>query len=372
MPHAHVSSRDLLPRDLLRCRRNGPRLHGISKTMSPHDLEITEPGASGGIGLHASKETRRDMSDVAPPDVSVIVVTHNNESLIVGCLRAIHAGIVRNSYEVIVVDNDSTDGTLAAIPDDLKPWRVIALEKNIGFAQANNAGIEVCRGRLVALVNSDAFPDPGSIDRLVEAIDKLPHAGIVGARLRYPSGRPQPSVGRFPSLTGGLWVALFLHRMPLSARLNIGVCAHPSLYRARQRVDWVTAAFCVARREVGYLPAGGFMYGEDIEWALACSQAQLQVWLEPAATAVHIGRASVDQSQSPGFAQERRAQFELEWFARRGLLVQLAARVVLVVHALLRLILYGGLAALRGRRDGHMGEYTALLRAALARHPSRT
>jgi GT2 family glycosyltransferase len=321
--------------------------------------------------LHPSEEIRHAASDAAAPDVSVIVVTHNNESLIVGCLRAIRTGIARNTYEVIVVDNDSIDGTLAAIPDDLKPRRIIALEENIGFARANNVGIEACRGRLVALVNSDALPDPGSIDRLVEAIDELPRAGIVGARLRYPTGRPQPSVGRFPSLMGGLWVALFLHRMPLSARLNIGVSAHRSLYRARQRVDWVTAAFCVARREVGYLPAGGFMYGEDIEWALACRQTHLQVWLEPAATAVHIGRASVDHSQSPGFAQERRAQFELEWFARRGRHAQLAARGVLVAHALSRLILYGGLATLRGRRGGQVDEYTALLRAALVRRPSR-
>jgi GT2 family glycosyltransferase len=305
------------------------------------------------------------------PDASVIVVTHNNESLILDCLSAINAGVARHSHEVILVDNNSTDGTLAAIPGDLKPRHVIALERNVGFAQATNAGIEASRGRLVVLINSDAFPDPGGIDRLIEAIDELPRAGIVGACLRYPTGRPQPSVGRFPSLMGGLWVALFLHRMPLSARLNIGVSAHPSLYRARRRVDWVTAAFCVARREVGHLPAGGFMYGEDIEWALACSQAQLEVWLEPAATAVHIGRASVDQSQSPGFAQERRAQFELEWFARRGRLVQLVARGVLVMHALLRLIVYGGLSVLRGRRGGHMGEYTTLLRAALARRPSR-
>ena len=304
-----------------------------------------------------------------PPEVSVIVVTHNNESLIADCLRAIRNGLQLHSYETIVVDNDSTDGTLAAIPEDLKPWRVIALEANVGFAQANNAGIEASRGRLMVLVNSDAFPDHGSIDRLIKAIDELPRAGIVGGRPRYPTGEPQPSVGRFPSLTGGLWVALFLHRLPLTARLDIGISAHPSLYRARRRVDWVTAAFCVARREAGHLPAGAFMYGEDIEWACACRQAGLEVWLEPAATAIHIGRASVDQSQDPGFAQRRRVQFEMVWFARRGRLAQLAARGVLVVHALLRLAVYGGLAALRRHRDRRVGENTTLLRVALSRHP---
>jgi N-acetylglucosaminyl-diphospho-decaprenol L-rhamnosyltransferase len=323
------------------------------------------------MGLHAPEETRRDMSDVVRPDVSIIVVTHNNESLIVDCLRAIHAGIGLNSYEVIVVDNDSTDGTLAAIPNDLKPRHVIALEKNVGFAQANNAGIEAGRGRLVALVNSDAFPDRGSIDRLIEAIDELPHAGIVGGCLRYATGRPQPSVSRYPSLLSGLWVALLLHRLPLTARLNIGVNAHPTQYSTRHQVDWVSAAFCIARREAGHLPAGAFMYGEDVEWAFACREAGLEVWFEPTATAVHIGRASVDQSRTPGFAQERRAQFELAWFARKGRPAQLGARGVLVLHALVRLIIYGALSALRRRWDRRMTEHTTLLLAALSRHHAK-
>jgi GT2 family glycosyltransferase len=302
------------------------------------------------------------------PEASVIVVTHNNESLITDCLSSVEAAIRVNSYEVIVVDNGSTDGTLPAIRAQGRATRIIALERNAGFASANNAGIEASRGRLIVLVNSDAFPDPGSIDRLIAAIDELPDVGIVGGRLRYPTGEQQPSVGRFPSLLGGLWVALLLHRLPFTARAGIGVSAHPALYRKRRRVDWVTAAFCVARREAGRLPAGGFMYGEDVAWALECSRAGLEVWFDPAATAVHIGRASVDRSQEPGFAERRRAQFELEWFSRRGHLARLAARGVLLVHALVRVAVYGGMCALRLRRDPRVQENAALFRAALSRH----
>jgi GT2 family glycosyltransferase len=310
-------------------------------------------------------------ADVTEPDASVIVVTHNNESLIADCLTSIEEAVQLHPYETIVVDNGSTDATLAAIPSDAGNRRVIPLGRNAGFAAANNAGIQASRGRLIVLVNSDAFPDPGSIDRLIEAIDELPRAGIVGGRLRYPSGKQQPSVGRFPSLLGGLWVALFLHRLPLTGRTGIGISAHPALYRSRRRVDWVTAAFCIARRESGPLPSEAFMYGEDVAWALACRHAGLGVWFDPAATAIHIGRASVDQSRDLGFAQRQRAQFELEWFARRGRLVQLAARAVLVVHALTRLAVYGGLGALRGKRDRRVIENAGLLRAALSRHHAR-
>jgi GT2 family glycosyltransferase len=305
-------------------------------------------------------------ADVARPDASVIVVTHNNAALIADCLRAIMAGVGPRSHEVILVDNASADGTLEAIPGELSPTRAIALHENIGFAAANNVGIDASRGRMIVLVNSDAFPDPGSIDRLIAAIDGLPQAAIVGGRLRYPDGRLQPSFGTFPSLTGGAWVALFLHRMPILGRAGIGVAAHPALYKSSRRVDWVTAAFCVARREIGPLPTGTFMYGEDVEWAFASRSRGLEVWLDPAATATHIGRASVDQSQDRGFAQRQRAQFELAWFARRGRLTLLAARGVLVAHALLRMALYRILATANARPD-RVSEYRILLGAALGK-----
>src|SRR5436190_14522057 len=180
-------------------------------------------------------------------DASVIVVTHNNESLLARCLDAIERGIVAHRYEVIVVDSGSTDRTVELAREDGRAQHVITLSENVGFAAANNAGIVQSHGRLLMLVNSDAFPDPGSIDRLIEVADEVPQAGIIGGALRDPSGALQPSVGRFPSLFGGLWVALMLHRAPVLGRLDVGVNAHPAQYRQRRRVEWATAAYCIAR-----------------------------------------------------------------------------------------------------------------------------
>jgi hypothetical protein len=158
-------------------------------------------------------------------------------------------------------------------------------------------------------------------------------------------------------------VALGLHRLPIASRAGIGIHAHHSLYLERRKVDWVTAAFCIARRGAGELPEGAFMYGEDVEWARAAAG---EVWVEPAARAVHIGRASVAASQAVGFAQRRRVEFELTWFSRRGPGAILAARGVIALHALVRLAVGVPLAAVGRSSARDRAECLALLRAALA------
>ncbi len=293
-------------------------------------------------------------------ELSVLVVTHNNRELIARCLDAIFAS--RRDAQVIVIDNASSDGTLAVVADGAWPVEVLALEANAGFAKAVNAGWQRARGRYVALVNSDAFVDPDCLPALARALGSRPQAGIVGARLRYADGRHQASAGTFPSLRSELWVALFLHRVPGLSRAGIGYLADPKLYSRPRLVDWVSAAVCAARNEVGPLPESRFMYGEDVEWAAAARAAGWEVWIEPAETAMHISAASVTESQAAGFAQRTRAQFELEWFPR----AQLRVRAVLVVHALARVVIYAGSGMLRGRRDRRVGEYLALLRAALS------
>jgi GT2 family glycosyltransferase len=299
------------------------------------------------------------------PELSVVVVTYNNRQIIRRCLEAIFASDGLYDLEVLVVDNASTDGTLDAVAAGEWPLQVIAMDTNAGFARAVNRGLERASGRYFALVNSDAFVDPGCLRAFTRTLDERRRAGIVGATLRYESGRHQPSAGTFPSLLGDLWVALFLHRVPLLSRTGIGFLADPALYRRARRVDWVSAAVCAARAELAPLPDSRFMYGEDVEWAAAARADGWEVWVEPSATAVHLSATSVAESQSAGFAQRRRVQFELDWFARRGAGAQVLARAVLVIHALARVILYSGCRALRGRRDARVGEYLVLLRAAV-------
>lgn len=280
------------------------------------------------------------------PIVSVIIVTYNNAAIIQRCLESAKRAAAASTNEILLIDNGSTDGTVELTQRFDSDIRIVALESNQGFAQANNVGMSLAKGRFIALVNSDAFPDPGSIDRLRYTIEQDRRIGIVGARLRYGSGALQPSAARFPSLLGNLWLALFLHRAPVISRVPVAVLAHRTFYQNTRTVDAVYASFCLARREVGPLPTSSFMYGEDVQW---CHQAQrrgLRVVVEPAATGVHLAGSSVRSSQAAGFAQTRRVATQLQWFEGRGLAAQLLARMTLATHALVRLGVYGAASAI--------------------------
>ena len=300
--------------------------------------------------------------------MSVIVVTFNDATLVQQCLRAVKQSVNDYVAEILIVDNASTDSTVRCVHDFASEVGIITLDRNIGFAAANNVGLQRARGRYVALVNSDAFPDPGSVDRLMRRADSDATIGLVGGRLRYPSGRQQPSAGRFPSLLGNLAVALFFHRLPLVSRFELSVFANPAHYNQARRADWVSGAFCLARRQVGPLPTAGFMYGEDVEWAWQARDAGFQTWIEPSATAVHLVAGGSTSVRSAQLRQTRRAEFDLRWFRRKGPCATACARAVMGVHALLRIGLYTVALPVRPRwARENVAEFRGLLRAALGR-----
>jgi N-acetylglucosaminyl-diphospho-decaprenol L-rhamnosyltransferase len=308
-------------------------------------------------------------SDGTSVDVSVIVVTFNNEAIISRCLEAIRQSVRTHVAEVLVVDNSSTDGTVQVVTENARGATVIPLERNVGFAVANNVALERARGRYVALVNSDAFPDPGAIDRLIHRADCDPKIGLVGARLRYASGRWQPSAGCFPSLRNDLGVALLLHRVPITSRLRLSVLADPAHYTRAHRVDWVSGAFCLARPSVGPLPTAGFMYGEDVEWAHQAGERGYETWIEPCATAVHLGGGATGSVVAAQMRQRRRIEFELRWFGSRGRWPTVGARLIMALHAVIRIGLYVAILPVRPRSaSAGIAEFGALLRGA-ARPP---
>ena len=157
-------------------------------------------------------------------DVSVVIVSYESRPLLARCLAALAADTGRvATREIIVVDQASPDGTADWLAAEHPDVRVVALPQNVGFGAGNNRGAEVASGRLLLLLNSDAYVRPGAIDELVRFADARPAAGIVGPRLLWPDGRLQRSCRRFPTVfrlaTEYLYLRKIAPRSPHPQRL---------------------------------------------------------------------------------------------------------------------------------------------------------
>ncbi len=133
------------------------------------------------------------------PEISVIIVNWNTRDLLIQCLRSLK-DTVKSAYDVWVVDNASTDGSVAAVQEQFPYVHIIANSENAGFVQANNQALSRCQGRYALLLNSDTEALPNSMDETVEFMETHPNAGILGVRLLNPDRTFQASYTVFPTL----------------------------------------------------------------------------------------------------------------------------------------------------------------------------
>jgi N-acetylglucosaminyl-diphospho-decaprenol L-rhamnosyltransferase len=279
------------------------------------------------------------------PDVSVIIVSWNTRALTTGCLASLPAGAGTATWDAWVVDNASSDDSLAVIRRDFPHIHLIANTDNVGFAAANNQGIRACAGRYLLLLNSDTVVAPGSLATLVAFADAHPRAGVVGPRLVNPDGSFQTGPTPFPSL----WTE-FLSVTGIGRRLTYRgyPSRRPSASTAAQSTDYVVGACMLARHEaveqVGGLDESYFMYSEEPDWCWRMRQAGWETWYTPDAVVTHFGGQSTSQVREAMLVALYRSKVRFFRQHRSTLsaacltaLFMIASRVRRVVRALLAL-----------------------------------
>ena len=138
---------------------------------------------------------------MSPVKLSILIVTWQSGADVEPCLDSIHS---RREFEVVVVDNASTDETRERLAG-YHHLRVIANRRNLGYARASNQGLAVCRGEYVLLLNPDAKLEPGSLDLLVDHLDARPEHAAVAPQLLNPDGTLQHSVRGLPTPAAVFW-----------------------------------------------------------------------------------------------------------------------------------------------------------------------
>jgi GT2 family glycosyltransferase len=246
---------------------------------------------------------KRGTSTVRIPDdlydASIAIVSLNTRDVLRECLKSVDRESNGLQVEVLVVDNGSSDGSPAMVATEFPHVRLIRSSVNLGFGVANNLAIEAARGRYVVLLNSDAFLCQGSLRLAVETMDRSPQVALAGGRLMGRDLSPQPSARMFPHVITDAFVltglAAKFPKSPIFGRFD-RTWADPA---KPSQVDWVPAAFSIARtevlRQVGLFDPRFFLYMEEVDLCRRVKAKGYQIWYWPDIRVVHIGGESSRQ-----------------------------------------------------------------------------
>ena len=247
---------------------------------------------------------------MSAPDLSLVIVSFNTRDLLAECLASLPVAAVGLTWEAVVVDNDSRDGTVEMVRERFPETILIEAGENLGFARATNLGLVHARGRILCWLNPDCVASPASLLGLVNHLDAHAGVGAAGPRLTFPDGRVQPSAQAFPGVTRVLYHFLGLRALPgvdwLSPLLRRVARWTGPMIRSYfeslapglepRSVDWLSGACLAARADdaaaVGPLDEGYFMYCEDTDWCHRLHSRGLEVSYLPALVVVHYVGAS--------------------------------------------------------------------------------
>lgn len=223
--------------------------------------------------------------------VDVVVVSYNSSGTLRRCVEGLAP---RDGVTVFVVDNMSSDGTLASI-DDL-PVVQLPQQRNGGFAFGCNAGWRVGSSPYVLLLNPDAVIDTASLEALVDVLDRNPSTGMAVPRIVNDDGTLEYSQRRFPRLVSTFSQAFFAHRLFPQASWTDELVRDAEAYETETSPPWASGACMLLRRSVlvdlDGLDEGFFLYGEDVDLCRRVRQAGWDIRYDPRATCGHVGGAS--------------------------------------------------------------------------------
>ena len=289
--------------------------------------------------------------EIARYDVSIIIVSWNTREILRDCLASISQQ-THASHEVIVVDNASTDGTQRMVMEEFPDITFIANTENVGFAAANNQGLEIAKGAKLLLLNPDTIILDGAIDRMINWLDAHPDTGCVGCQVWEDKttiqhtcfADPHPlnlAIGEFNLYRLARWVPMF------------GRPEYTGWDRKEVReVDVVSGMFMLVPRAVfeaiGPMDEAFFVYSEEADWCRRIRDAGWRCVFAPVARILHLegGSKSTVQIRSRMYVQMQKSKtiYVRKHYGRIG---EWSARTIFVLGALTRGAIFGLLSLVR-------------------------
>ena len=281
------------------------------------------------------------------PDLTISIISYNTSDLLKGCLNSVYENIRGIKFEVIVIDNNSTDDSPGMLKKEFPQVTLIQNKGNVGFARANNQAFNRSKGRFFLLLNSDTEVLSHSIEEMVEFIDLHPEVGAVGCRLVFPDGTPQPYISKFLNLSSALWTVFLgflnvktLVRSPkwkkfiakyfgsiVGRTINLYLSHYLEDGKTVQEVDRVSGACMLVRHEtikdVGLLDESFFMYAEDSDWCFRMRQKNWKIYVLPEVKVVHyVGQSSEEMfTRTSPERYKSTCYFFKKYYGKKGLIL---------------------------------------------------
>lgn len=235
--------------------------------------------------------------------ITIIIVTYNSKDFIRKCLDSIYKSITKHEFEIIIVDNKSSDNTVDIVYREYKNVHMIRNNKNYGFAVANNIAIERARGEHILVLNPDTIIEGDAIDIMADYLEKHTEAGCVGAKLLNFDGSLQLSCRRFPNFLNvffgrrSILRYVFPHN-PISREFML----EDMNYNCVQEIDWVMGAAMMLRRETllktGFFDEQFFLFVEDTDLCYRMQMEGMKIVYLPSAVIKHYHGGSVKKGFS--------------------------------------------------------------------------
>jgi len=270
------------------------------------------------------------------PDVSVMLVCWNNKDYLEPCLISLYEKKLNFYFDVVVVDNGSTDGSQEMLTEKFPQVLLIQNDRNVGLSSASNQGIEATTGRYILLLNNDTLVNQDSLEALVAFMDEHPDAGAAGGKLLNPDGTLQAGYGIFPNLTHEFLIASGLGRMIWSN--------YPDHHTSKDilSVGWLSSACLMLRRsaleKVGMLDEEFFIYGDEVDLQYRLKLSGWQVYYLPQASTIHFGGRSMNRWSRRKMVNRGKIRFFQKNYSH---LSTFSLKLMLGVLSFLKLLVWG-------------------------------
>lgn len=226
-------------------------------------------------------------------DLSIVIVNYNTCQLTCSTIQSVYESITTFTYEIFVVDNNSTDGSDERISTLFPEVTLLKNLENVGFAKANNQAIRAAKGRYILLLNSDTLIQSDTLQVMLEFMEEHQDVGASGCKVVLPNGKLDRACRRgFPTPSASFYYLIGLSRLyPENPRYNQYHLTHLD-ENLSYPVDCLVGAFMMVRRQtidqVGLLDEEYFMYGEDVDWCYRIKTNGWKIIYYPHTSIIHL------------------------------------------------------------------------------------